>query len=88
MGNEIHDYARICCIADIFYALTAECSYKKALTPFQALQVMKEQLLGHFHKEIFANFVLLFGEKKDKMVNGATALFGSAQRWAGGQKQL
>jgi HD-GYP domain-containing protein (c-di-GMP phosphodiesterase class II) len=64
IGNEIHDYARICCIADIFDALTAERSYKKALTPFQALQIMKEQLLGHFHKEIFANFVLLFGEEK------------------------
>jgi len=63
-GNEIHDYARICCIADIFDALTAERSYKKALTPFQALQIMKEQLLGHFHKEIFTNFVLLFGEEK------------------------
>jgi HD-GYP domain-containing protein (c-di-GMP phosphodiesterase class II) len=64
MGNEIHDYARICCIADIFDALTAERSYKKALTPFHALQIMKEQLLGHFHKEIFANFVLLFEDGK------------------------
>lgn len=32
----------------------------QALTPFHALQIMKEQLLGHFHIEIFANFVLLF----------------------------
>lgn len=63
-GNEIHDYARICCIADVFDALIAERSYKKALSPFQALQIMKEQLLGHFHKEIFANFVLLFGDEK------------------------
>jgi HD-GYP domain-containing protein (c-di-GMP phosphodiesterase class II) len=87
MGNEIHDYGRICCIADIFDALTAERSYKKALTPFQALQIMKEQLLGHFHKEIFENFVLLFGEEKRNVGNSATALSGSAQKWAGEPKQ-
>jgi len=59
-GNEIHEYARICCIADVYDALTMERSYKTAMTPFQALTVMKGQLLGHFHKEIFENFVMLF----------------------------
>lgn len=59
-GDEIHDYARICCIADVFDALTAERSYKKAKTTFEALQIMKEQMIGHFHKEIFENFVFLF----------------------------
>lgn len=63
-GNAIHDYARICSIADVFDALTAERSYKKALSPFEALRIMKEQLLGHFHKEMFTNFVLLFGDEK------------------------
>jgi len=59
-GDEIHDYARICCIADVFDALTAERSYKRSLSPFDALIVMKEEMLGFFHKEIFENFVLLF----------------------------
>ncbi len=59
-GNEIHDYGRICCIADVFDALTAKRSYKKAMTPFEALKVMKEDMLGHFHKKIFENFVMLF----------------------------
>lgn len=59
-GDEIHDYARICCIADVFDALTSERSYKKAKSTFEALRIMKEQMLGHFHKEIFENFVLLF----------------------------
>ena len=59
-GDEIHDYGRICCIADIFDAMTAERSYKRALSPFQALRIMKEEMLGHFHEEIFRNFVLLF----------------------------
>jgi len=59
-GDEIHDYARICCIADVFDALTAERSYKRSLSPFDALTVMGEEMLGFFHKEIFENFVLLF----------------------------
>ena len=59
-GDEIHDYARICCIADVFDALTAERSYKRSLSPYDALTVMKDEMLGFFHKEIFENFVLLF----------------------------
>jgi len=59
-GDEIHDYARICCIADVYDALTAVRSYKKALSPFDALKVMKEEMIGFFHAEIFRNFVLLF----------------------------
>ena len=59
-GDEIHPYGRICCIADVFDALTAERSYKPKLTPFEALKVMKEEMFHHFHKEIFEKFVLLF----------------------------
>lgn len=59
-GDEIHDYARICCIADVYDALTAERPYKQALPAFEALVVMKEEMLGFFHKEIFENFVRLF----------------------------
>lgn len=58
-GDEIHEYGRICCIADVFDALTAKRSYKKAMTPFQALKVMKEQMLGHFQEDIFKKFVQL-----------------------------
>lgn len=59
-GDEIHEYGRICCIADVFDALTAERSYKKAMSTFKALKIMKEEMLGHFHKDIFQNFVKLF----------------------------
>lgn len=59
-GNEIHVYGRICCIADVFDALTAERSYKPSLSPFEALKIMKEQMIHHFHPEIFQSFVLLF----------------------------
>ncbi len=60
MADQISDYGRICCIADVYDALTAERSYKKGVQPFEALKIMKEEMLGSFHKEIFDNFVLLF----------------------------
>ncbi|MFQ5685329.1 MAG: HD-GYP domain-containing protein [Candidatus Scalindua sp.] len=59
-GDEIHLYGRISSIADIFDALTAERSYKKKLTPFEALSLMKKEMSNHFNKEIFNNFVMLF----------------------------
>ncbi len=59
-GEQIHQYGRLCCIADVFDALTAERSYKTAMTPFEALKLMKEQMLNHFDKEMFATFVRLY----------------------------
>jgi len=59
-GKEIHRYARICCIADVFDALTSERSYKKAMKPFDALKLMQQQMSEHFDKKLFAEFVLLF----------------------------
>jgi HD-GYP domain-containing protein (c-di-GMP phosphodiesterase class II) len=59
-GDQIHTYGRICSIADVYDALTAERPYKQPLNPFNALKLMKEQMLHHFHKEMFEQFVLLF----------------------------
>ncbi|MCG6551731.1 MAG: DUF3391 domain-containing protein [Candidatus Magnetominusculus sp. LBB02] len=58
--GEIHPYGKIGCISDIFDAITAERSYKQGLSPFDALTLMKEQMLNHFEAEIFKSFVLLF----------------------------
>lgn len=59
-GDQIHIYGRICCIADVFDALTAERSYKKAMTPFDALSLMRDKMPNHFDKKLFAQFVTLF----------------------------
>lgn len=59
-GSEIHPYARICQIADVFDALTAERSYKKSLQVREALKVMKEEMISHFNKDIFEKFISLF----------------------------
>ncbi len=58
-GDEIHPYARICCIADVYDALTSDRSYKPSLTPVEALTIMKEEMPHHFHKDLFEKFVLL-----------------------------
>lgn len=59
-GEDIHIYGRICSVADVFDALVSKRPYKAQLNPFESLQLMKDEMLDHFHKEIFEKFVLLF----------------------------
>ena len=59
-GEDIHIYGRICSVADVFDALVSERPYKQKLKPFEALTLMRNQMLNHFHKEVFEKFVLLF----------------------------
>jgi HD-GYP domain-containing protein (c-di-GMP phosphodiesterase class II) len=59
-GKEIHVYGRICSIADVFDALTTERPYRKKLDPFQALMIMKNEMVHHFQKDLFEQFVMLF----------------------------
>jgi HD-GYP domain-containing protein (c-di-GMP phosphodiesterase class II) len=58
--DDIHLYGRICSIADVFDALTSERSYRQKLDPFAALKLMKEEMIHHFHRDLFEQFVLLF----------------------------
>lgn len=59
-GDQIHTYGMICALADIYDALTSQRPYKPQLKPFEALQVMKNEMVYHFHRKMFAKFVLLF----------------------------
>jgi HD-GYP domain-containing protein (c-di-GMP phosphodiesterase class II) len=59
-GADIHIYGRICAIADVYDALTAERSYKKKMAPFDALKLMHEEMKEHFHKGLFEQFVMMF----------------------------
>ncbi len=63
-GTDIHAYGRIGCVADVFDAITAERSYKPKVGTFEALKIMKEQMLNHFHRDVFEKFVLLFTSGK------------------------
>lgn len=63
-GEKIHIYSKICCIADVFDALTSSRPHKRANTSFNALKIMRNELKGEFDPEFFARFVMLFSQKK------------------------
>jgi len=63
-GDQIHTYSKICLIADVFDALTAGRPYKDSKTPFQALQIMKNEMSSEFDPHFFARFVMMFAEGK------------------------
>jgi len=57
---EIHDYAKICTVADVFDALTSNRPYRKPMTPFAALDLMINQMSSHFDQTMLIEFVQLF----------------------------
>ncbi len=60
-GEEIHPFARVAGIVDVFDALTTRRSYKDAIGSFSALKLMKEEVGSHFDEEYFCKFVQLLG---------------------------
>ncbi|HOM07637.1 MAG TPA: HD-GYP domain-containing protein [Syntrophales bacterium] len=59
-GDEIHIYGRLCSLVDVYDALTADRPYKSKLDPFSALKLMREEMIGHFQRDLFERFVLMF----------------------------
>ena len=60
-GEEIHLYARICKIMDVYDALTTRRSYKKALSAFDTLVIMKKQMINDFDPKLLNSFITLMG---------------------------
>jgi len=58
-GDEIHVYARLAAIIDIFDALTTRRCYKDALRSFPALQLMRDEMSDKLDAEIFRALVLM-----------------------------
>jgi HD-GYP domain-containing protein (c-di-GMP phosphodiesterase class II) len=58
-GQDIHIYGRICAIADVYNALTTDRPYRKKMTPFEGLTIMREEMIHHFQKDLFEQFILL-----------------------------
>ncbi len=59
-GDQIHIYGRICSIADVYDALTSDRPYRQKMAPFDALSLMKDEMIDHFQKDLFEQFVFLF----------------------------
>lgn len=60
-GEEIEHFARICKVTDVYDALTTRRSYKKALSPFDALVVMNKEMRNEFDLEILGKFIRFMG---------------------------
>lgn len=55
-GSQIHRFAKIVAIADVYDALTSERPYKKAYTPSIAHNIMKKTGQGQFDEELLTLF--------------------------------
>ena len=51
-NDEIHEYARIVAVADVYDAVTSDRPYRKALLPHEACEIMKTEGCRHFDPHI------------------------------------
>ncbi|MCX7816637.1 MAG: HD-GYP domain-containing protein [Syntrophales bacterium] len=56
-GNEIHLYGRLCALVDVFDALTSDRPYRKGMSSFEALKLMRDEMLHHFQASLFEKMV-------------------------------
>ena len=56
VGGEIHPWARICTVADVFEALTANRPYRKGMSTLEALALMADRMSDKFEPELFQCF--------------------------------
>ena len=61
--EKISQGGKICAFCDVFDALTTKRSYKKALSTFEALKIIKGETPEHFDPELINLFILLFGKQ-------------------------
>jgi HD-GYP domain-containing protein (c-di-GMP phosphodiesterase class II) len=59
-ARDIHPYARICRLADVYEALTSDRPYHTRQSTFDALKLMKNHVLADIDQQLFTHFVKLF----------------------------
>lgn len=66
LGDRISDNAKISTLADVYDALTTNRPYSPARTPYDAVKLMKEEMLNYFDREKFIKFIyFLSGSRND-----------------------
>ncbi|WP_094603963.1 hypothetical protein SPSIL_043880 [Sporomusa silvacetica DSM 10669] len=63
VGTDIHEYARIVAIADVYDALTSDRPYKEGILPHEAYEIMMSLANTHFDPIIlqtFLNYIALY----------------------------
>lgn len=56
-GKNLHLYARILAIADVYDALTSTRVYKHGMTPYQAFKIFEDTGIGHFDFQMMNSFM-------------------------------
>ncbi|WP_341876008.1 HD-GYP domain-containing protein [Defluviitalea saccharophila] len=56
-GNQIHLFAKIICVADIYDALTSDRVYHKKISPFQAADMISRESFTNIDPDITATFL-------------------------------
>lgn len=56
-GQEIHEYARIVALADVYDAITADRSYRPRKLPHQAILIIRDGIRTHFDPDIVPAFI-------------------------------
>jgi putative nucleotidyltransferase with HDIG domain len=56
-GKDIHEYARIAAVADVYDAITSERSYRGAIAPHEAYEIVYSLSESHFDPEILHAFL-------------------------------
>jgi putative nucleotidyltransferase with HDIG domain len=60
-AKDIHPFAKVAALADVFDALTSRRPYKDAVESYPALKIMKEEAGDHFEEDYYREFVKLLG---------------------------
>lgn len=69
-SDQIDLFGRISSIVDIYDALTTERSYKKALTPFEALSFLSKTQKD-YDQNILTQFILMLGKQIEREASSA-----------------
>jgi HD-GYP domain-containing protein (c-di-GMP phosphodiesterase class II) len=59
VGEEIHPWARLCAVVDVYEALTSQRPYRQPLTPTTALAVMAKNSEKQFDQEMFSCWITI-----------------------------
>jgi HD-GYP domain-containing protein (c-di-GMP phosphodiesterase class II) len=63
-GEAIPVYARVLALCDAYDALTSERPYAKALPPYKALSIMREDMRGAFDPALYKRLVFVLGNAR------------------------
>ena len=61
-GDEIHPFAQIVALCDIFNALTTKRSYKKAMSSFDAFKIMHQHMNKELNLKLLSKFIKFMGD--------------------------